>query len=339
MVAPLSHGAGVHFLPQLARGVVSVLPEGPGLAADQVWRLVAQHHITNMFTVPTILNRLTSDPSVNAHDHSSLRCVIYAGAPMYRADQIQALEKLGKVLVQYFGLGEVTGNITVLPAHEHHLGRDPHEGTCGYARTGIDISIQSESGEVLPPHSPGEICIAGGAVFAGYYKAPELTAECYTEDGFFKTGDRGEYTDDGLLRITGRVKELFKTSKGKYVAPVPIENLINNHHLIEISCVSGPGRQACHAIVQLDESLRGKIHDSAFRKQAGEELEALLHDVNSKIEEYECVQFIAVAGEPWEIANDFLTPTLKIKRDRIEAAYAPQLDAWYDSGQRIIWPD
>lgn len=202
-------------------------------------------------------------------------------------------------------------------------------GYVGVACKGVETRI-SESGE-LELRSPGNMI--------GYYKAPELTAECYTEDGFFKTGDRGEYSPEGLLRITGRVKELFKTSKGKYVAPVPIENLINTHHLIEICCVSGPGRQACHATVQLAENVRDKIDDRAFRADTERELEALLNSVNSQIEEFESLQFLAVVKEPWDISNNFLTPTLKIKRDVIEEAYGDKLDAWYDSRQRVIWPD
>jgi acyl-CoA synthetase (AMP-forming)/AMP-acid ligase II len=116
VVAPLSHGAGVHALPQVARGAPTILLSGERLDCEEAWRLVERHRVTNMFTVPTILTMLTRHESVDRYDHSCLRHVIYAGAPMYRADQVQALRKLGKVLVQYFGMGEVTGNITVLPA-------------------------------------------------------------------------------------------------------------------------------------------------------------------------------------------------------------------------------
>jgi fatty-acyl-CoA synthase len=119
VVAPLSHGAGVHVLPQIARGSAIVLLSGERLDCDEAWRLVERHKVTNMFTVPTILTMLTRHEAVDRYDHSSLRYVIYAGAPMYRADQVHALRKLGQVLVQYFGLGEVTGNITVLPPHLH----------------------------------------------------------------------------------------------------------------------------------------------------------------------------------------------------------------------------
>ena len=119
LVAPLSHGAGVHALPQVARGAKTVIPAGASFDEEEAWRLVERHRISNMFTVPTIVTRLCRHESVDRYDHSSLRFVIYAGAPMYRADQKHCLEKLGPVLVQYFGLGEVTGNITVLPAREH----------------------------------------------------------------------------------------------------------------------------------------------------------------------------------------------------------------------------
>ena len=125
VVAPLSHGAGIHQLVLVARAAKTVLLASDRFDIDEAWSLVERWRITNMFTVPTIVKMLTEHPSVDAHDHSSLRYVIYAGAPMYREDQKHALQKLGKVLVQYFGLGEVTGNITVLPPALHHPEDDP----------------------------------------------------------------------------------------------------------------------------------------------------------------------------------------------------------------------
>ena len=120
----LSHGAGAHALSQVAKGVVSVLADGPGFDEAHCWQLIERHRITNLFTVPDHLDPSGAPPGGRpAVDHASLRHVIYAGAPMYREDQRLALEKLGKVIVQYYGLGEVTGNITVLPAEEHACGR------------------------------------------------------------------------------------------------------------------------------------------------------------------------------------------------------------------------
>jgi len=246
-----------------------------------------------------------------------------SGSAPIPADLIDWYRSLGIELLEGYGMSE-----DFAYSHMSKPGL-AKPGYVGVRCAGVETRI-SESGE-LEVKSPGNM--------VGYYKAPDLTSECYTEDGFFKTGDRGEYSPEGLLRITGRVKELFKTSKGKYVAPVPIENIINSHNLVEISCVSGPGRQACHALVQLSEDVRGKLDDPTFREATTAELEGLLKSVNNQIEEFESLQFIAVVREPWDISNDFLTPTMKIKRDVVESAYQSQLDAWYDSRQKVIWPD
>ena len=184
----------------------------------------------------------------------------------------------------------------------------------------------------------GEIQIKSPGNMVGYFKASEQTAACYTNDGYFKTGDRGIYSDDGLLRITGRVKELFKTSKGKYIAPVPIENMLNADSHIELSCVSGAGRQACYAVIQLSENLQAHANDPATRASITLALEQLIAKVNAQIDEHEKVQFLAIAREQWDVANNFLTPTLKIRRSVIEDVYESSLDAWYDSNCRVIWP-
>lgn len=230
-------------------------------------------------------------------------------------------ESLGVDILEGYGMSEDF-------AYSHMS--TPEQRKAGYVGVpgpGVQTRI-SDDGEILIK-SPGNML--------GYFKAAEQTAECYTEDGYFRTGDRGEYSPDGLLRITGRVKELFKTSKGKYVAPVPIENLLNADAHIELSCVSGPGRPACHAVLQLAEELRPSLQDAATRQQLSARLEALLEAINREVEEYEALQFLAVVPEVWDIDNGFLTPTLKIKRDAVESAYAQHLDHWYASGQRIVW--
>ena len=119
VVTPLSHGAGIHALVNVARGAASVLLPGESLDCEAAFEAIEKHRMSNIFTVPTILKRLAEDPAASRFDHSSLTHVIYAGAPMYKADQQRALASLGPVMVQYFGLGEVTGNITVLRTDEH----------------------------------------------------------------------------------------------------------------------------------------------------------------------------------------------------------------------------
>jgi long-subunit acyl-CoA synthetase (AMP-forming) len=246
-----------------------------------------------------------------------------SGSAPLPAELIDWYERLGLKILEGYGMTEDF-------AYSHlSTPEKRRSGYVGVTPSGVETRI-SESGEVLVK-SPGNMM--------GYYKQPEMTTECYTEDGFFKTGDRGEYSPDGLLKITGRVKELFKTSKGKYVAPVPIENLLNADSYIELACVSGVGRPACYSVLQLGEEWRDKMDDDVVRSEITKHLQSLLDAVNQQVESYEQLQFLVIPRDRWDISNNFLTPTLKIKRDVIEAAYEPFLDDWYASGQKIIWLD
>ncbi|MER7395262.1 AMP-binding protein [Streptomyces sp. NPDC000151] len=229
VLAPLSHGAGIHLLPQVARGVRSVLPTSPGLDAAEVWHLVETERITNLFTVPTILKRIAEHPDAASRDHRSLRQVIYAGAPMYAADQDHARAVLGDVLVQYYGLGEVTGNITVLPPHEHDRPRPDgvQFGTCGRPRTGMQIAIRDADGCEVPAGTTGEICVAGPAVCYGYLDNPAANAAAF-RDGWFHTGDLGMVDDEGYLYITGRASDMY-ISGGSNVHPRDIEEKLVAH--------------------------------------------------------------------------------------------------------------
>ncbi|MGL6109309.1 MAG: AMP-binding protein, partial [Rubrivivax sp.] len=200
-------------------------------------------------------------------------------------------------------------------------------GWVGVAYPGVQARISPE-GEVLIK-SPGRL--------VGYFKRPDLDAECFTEDGFFRTGDMGELRDDGLLKITGRVKELFKTGKGKYVAPAPIENRLNAHPMVESAIVSGVGQQAAYAMVVLAEQLRSRLQDSGVRAEVEQSMAALLKDVNGQLVGHEKLHMVVVAKEPWSIENGCLTPTMKIKRSHIEGSVADRVDAWYAAAGPVVW--
>lgn len=239
VVAPLSHGAGIHQIAQVARGVVSVLPEGERFDAKNVFRLIEKHKITNAFTVPTILKTLAESEAVDRYDHSSLRHLIYAGAPTYRVDQVQALEKLGPCIVQYFGLGEVTGNITVLPSWLHH--RDDavqgRIGSCGFARSAMQVQVQDAEGNEVPRGETGELCVIGPAVFAGYYNNPEANEKAF-RNGWFRTGDRGHMDDQGFVYITGRESDMY-ISGGSNIYPREIEEKLLTHPHVSNCAVVG----------------------------------------------------------------------------------------------------
>ncbi len=200
-------------------------------------------------------------------------------------------------------------------------------GCVGAPMPGVKVQISPE-GEILIK-SPGQL--------VGYYKRPDLDAESFTTDGYFKTGDRGERRADGLLKITGRVKEIFKTSKGEYVSPAPIENRLQANPMVESCMVSGAGQAAAYAMVVLNETLRPKQNDPAVRKEVEAELGALLAEVNSQLVGHEKLQMLVIAKEPWTIENGSLTPTMKIKRSRIESDVTPKVEGWYAGKGKIQW--
>lgn len=213
-------------------------------------------------------------------------------------------------------------------AYSHNSTPQINEPGCvGVPLPGVQVRISPE-GEILIK-SPGQL--------VGYYKRPDLDKEAFTDDGFFRTGDRGERRADGLLKITGRVKEIFKTSKGEYVSPAPIENKINANHLIEACMVSGAGHAQAYAMVVLAEAVRPQQNDPTFRKDVEQQLSALLTEVNATLPPYEKLQMIVVAKEPWTIENGTLTPTMKIKRSRIEADVTTKVESWYSKKGPVLW--
>lgn len=244
-----------------------------------------------------------------------------SGSAPIPAELLAWYRKLGLNLIEGYAMSEDF-------AYSHNSTVEVSEPGCvGLPLPGVQVRI-SDEGEILIK-SPGQL--------VGYYKRPDLDAEVFTADGFFKTGDRGERRADGLLKITGRVKELFKTSKGKYVAPAPIENKLNAHPMIEMSMVSGVGQPSAYAMVVLAEDLRPKQNDPAFKKEVEAELTQLLKAVNSGLADYEKLQMIVVNKAPWSIENGLLTPTMKIRRGRIEDGVAAQVDAWFEAKGKVLW--
>ncbi len=182
----------------------------------------------------------------------------------------------------------------------------------------------------------GEVLVKSPANMLGYYKMEEETRAVFTEDRFLKTGDRGEIDALGRLKITGRVKELFKTSKGKYVAPAPIENKLQLHDAIEASCVEGLGRPSPCAVLMLSDEARAKLSDPAARDAMLASIRQHVEGVNRGLDHHEQLAFVAVIPDVWTAENGFLTPTMKIKRAKIADAYGPRMDDWYGAGERVI---
>ena len=247
--------------------------------------------------------------------------IAVSGAAPLPAEVIHWYRKLGLELVEGYAMTE-----NFAYSHFNQLGH-VKVGTVGVSNPGVEAKI-GEGGEVLVK-SPGTMM--------GYYKAPELTAEVLTPDGFLRTGDMGEIDAEGYLRITGRVKELFKTSKGKYVAPAPIENKLVVHPYIEQACVTGLGFPQPFALLMPSEEAQALARNDEGRKKIQTALETLLSQVNGTLDPHERLQFLAVVKDEWVIENGLITPTMKIKRAAVEKLYNPHFQGWAGKKAPVVW--
>jgi long-chain acyl-CoA synthetase len=201
-------------------------------------------------------------------------------------------------------------------------------GTVGLPYDGIQCRLDP---------SNGEIQMKSDGLMLGYYKEPEQTKAAFTDDGWLKTGDKGALDAEGNLKITGRVKDLFKTSKGKYVAPAPIEDRLVMHAYIEACAVTGAnlGQPLGIAMLNLDGITRAKSAEG--RKEIETSLSEHLKTINEKLDPHEQLDCVVVVTEPWSVDNGFITPTFKVKRNRIEEVYGPNYEGWVGSRKKVIW--
>ncbi|MEY3405619.1 MAG: hypothetical protein RL161_1049, partial [Bacteroidota bacterium] len=238
-----------------------------------------------------------------------------SGAAPIPVDLINWFAKLGIVIREVYGMTE---NCAV-----SHINLEKIKvGTVGRPWPGIETRL-SDEGEVQTRH-PGTML--------GYYKAPDLTAEMFTADGFLKTGDQGAVDADGFLTITGRIKDLFKTDKGKYVAPAPIEMQLLRNTDIEQVCVVGMGIPQPIALVVLSAS--GKARP---KNEIADSLASLLNEINPTLEHHERLEKAVIMKDSWTIENNLMTPTLKVKRNEVEKIHLPKYKNWYDVMERIVW--
>ena len=245
----------------------------------------------------------------------ALRIALSGAAPVPEA-LLRWYQRLGLDVLEVYGMTENCGYSHVCRPGGQTL------GWIGQPCPGVQVRIDPS----------GEVQVHSGATMLGYFKDPQKTADTLTADGFLRTGDKGEQDADGRLRLTGRLKEIFKTSKGKYVAPAPIENRLAEHARIEQVCVVGEGLSAPIGLCVL--SAPGED-----RQSLGGGLERWLAQVNAGLDKHERMGQLVVVKDQWAVENGFLTPTLKIKRNVIESTYGPQLQAWSARAETVLWQD
>jgi long-chain acyl-CoA synthetase len=255
---------------------------------------------------------------------SRVRFLVSGGAPI-SPELLEFFHAIGVLILEGYGLTETSAPATVNQPEDFCF------GTVGRALPDVELRIAED----------GEILIRGPGNFREYYKDPAATAEAFTEDGFFKSGDIGELDARGFLRITDRKKNIIVTAGGKNIAPQNIENLIKTDPRISQVMVYGDRRPYLVALVTLDEeemaawaAAHGRTGASLAELAADPRVESLVQDIvtqkNATLARYETVKKLRVLPEDFTVDNDMLTPTLKLKRRAILAKYGHLIEQMYD---------
>ena len=275
----------------------------------------------NLLLSLPLIGRLIRKKVLRALGLDQCRMAAGGAAPM-PVELLQWFRRLGLPINEGYGMTE---NLAV----SHLTVPDQDQtGTVGPCYEGVQVRIAEPSGEIQ---------MRSGALMLGYYKDPIQTREAMTEDGWLRTGDKGQIDAQGCLRVTGRVKDLFKTSKGKYVAPAPIEDRLVMHDSVEACVVTGANLGQPLGIVMLAPDAVERCTDAAARAELESSLAQHLKAVNAPLDPHERLQCLVVVTTAWTVDNDVITPTFKVKRNRIEDLYATHYARWEASGKPVIW--
>ncbi|HZQ79912.1 MAG TPA: AMP-binding protein [Acidimicrobiia bacterium] len=239
--APISHGSGLYGLPHVARGAVSVVPASGGVDGDEIAALVRRWPGMSFFAAPTMVKRLAGDKALAAADLSSLKTIIYGGAPMYLADLDDALAVFGPRLAQIYGQGETPMTITALSKADHadrdHPRWRERMQSVGLPRTDVEVRVVDGDDADVPTGEVGEVVVRGDVVMAGYWRQPEATAEAL-RGGWLHTGDVGRFDADGFLTLADRSKDLI-ISGGMNIYPREVEEALLRHPGVRAAAVVG----------------------------------------------------------------------------------------------------
>jgi long-chain acyl-CoA synthetase len=250
-------------------------------------------------------------------------CEFAAGgaAPM-PPELLRWYNKLKLDLAEVYGMTENCGvSHATLPGKQR-------PGTVGQPYEGVECRLDPVSSEIQ---------VRSPCTMLGYYKEPGLTRDAVTEDGWLRTGDKGALDGEGNLKITGRVKDLFKTSKGKYVAPAPIEDKLVMHDAVEACCVTGANLGQPLALAMLNPEAVKKAADASGRAELEASLTAHIQHINETLDPHEQLDCVVLMTDAWTVDNDIITPTFKVKRNRIEDLFAKNYDRWVGARKKVIW--
>lgn len=241
---------------------------------------------------------------------------MFTGAAPMPVVTMNWFEKLDFIICEAYAMTENC-------AYSHLTRKENRKpGSVGTPMPNCDIRLSDE----------GEIQVRSAATMLEYYKEPEKTKEAITEDGFLCTGDQGEIDEHDFLKITGRIKDIFKTDKGKYVAPAPIELELSKNTYIEQVCVVGANLPQTMALVVLSADGKNEDKDAICKS-----LEETMNEINQSLDKHERMKKMVVMRDEWTVDNNLLTPTMKVKRNVLEKEKTPNYEKWYSDTNIVVW--
>jgi long-subunit acyl-CoA synthetase (AMP-forming) len=323
--ACIASGGTIYFVENLTSFSQNLASARPThfLAVPRIWakfqegilqKIGGQKKLDLLLKIP-ILSGLIKQKIKKGLGLDQAMLMLTGAAPMPQA-LLSWYQKIGFHIQEAYGMTENMGMNTLMPRHKIKL------GTVGTSHKSCETRIHESTGEILMKAEYNSW---------GYYKEPNLTAELF-EDGWLKTGDMGKIDEEGYLSIVGRVKDNFKTAKGQYVSPAPIENILLVDPLIEQSCVVGLNLPQPIALIVLSQE--GKNIEKSVLVG---ELNKLRLSTHPHFKNYEHIHKMVVLREEWTVENNRLTPTLKIKRPQIENAFEQWFESWYEHPETIIF--
>lgn len=260
--APLSHGSGCYALPNVGKAATNVILASKSFDPELVFKTIEEYRITNMFAAPTMVKLMEESPAADKYDHSSLRAIVYGGAPMLVEDLKQAMRKLGPCLVQLYGQAESPMTIAYLPHRDHVMEGSPEQmgrlASTGIARTDVEIKILDTDDKEVPTGVMGEIVTRSDLVMGGYWRNPDATAIAL-RNGWLHTGDVGYLDEAGYLFIMDRSKDMI-ISGGENIYPREIEEVIIQHPSVrEVAVIGVPHDKWGEAIKAVVVLVQGEV--------------------------------------------------------------------------------
>jgi long-chain acyl-CoA synthetase len=249
--------------------------------------------------------------------------ILISGASPIAFNLLEWYAKIGIEINEGYGMTE-------------NLAYGPALNLPGAVKIGTVGSVTAMPNVEIKITEQGEIITRSPSLMTGYYRESEKTAEAII-DGWLHTGDRGEIDADGYLTITGRIKDAFKTSKGKFVQPSKIEGLMQKDDYIEQVCIAGSGESQPICFIELSDLARAQLPNGA--KEIETRIMKTLADVNNQLEHHEVVERLFVIADAWTPENGMLTPTMKIKRNQVEKYYTALCVEYRNSNESFVWAD